>query len=158
MDFSSDTWTKCHCTSPPRVAAFQQLTEYKKDRRRRHVSVVSQDTPRNGQGVSGNSEPSLDSIEDRAATWMDSPKGDVLPFCPREQYGQSFRKMITDGSGDLAGKMHLETRCADAPGDELGGVRQYRRSEIDHFKSGGFAADNAGCTAIREQQGSKHVC
>src|SRR4029079_13928831 len=117
------------------------------------VSVVSQDAPRHGQGVSGNSEPSLDSIEDRAATWMDSPKGDVLPFCPREQYGQSFRKMITDGSGDLAGKMHLETRCADAPGDELGGVRQYRRSEIDHFKSGGLAADNAGCTAIRELQG-----
>ena len=131
-----------------RAGALHQPLQDEHDGRRGHVAVVEEDVARVGESFSGESKPLLRRVEDGAAAGMDGPEIDRGEIAALSDSRARFSEAAAQLAGNLAGKMHVETLLADAPGDEVIGAGEIDGEKAVDGEAGRLRGNEIGGAAI----------
>ena len=83
---------------------------------------------------------------------MDGPPIDGGDSLAARELSSSVFEGATDGTGDFAGEVHIESAFTNAPGDEVRRVGDLEREEAVNGEACGFGGDEGGGAAVGEDE------
>src|ERR1700691_2815682 len=97
-------------------------------------------------------QPLLDCVKNGAATGMNGPEVDGMNIGALCNLIACGGEPSTEFAWNLAGKVHVETLFADAPGDQWMGVRENDGEKAVNGEAHRLRTDQISGAAIREDQ------